>query len=99
MDQRIERTERDAGGVTPLHPDIKEAGKKLRQFVIVEMKAAFDLAGRTAGKGCIDLEIIEPEFLCEITIKTLRAGFETGLMEYGNDAYFDPRRARFLETF
>src|ERR1700735_1837070 len=62
------------------------------------MKAAFDLTGRAARKGCVDLEITEPEFLREITIKTFRPGLETGLVKYGNDAYFDPCSSRFMKT-
>jgi hypothetical protein len=98
MDQGIKRTEDHTRGVTALHPDIEKAGEEFRELVIVEMKAAFDLAGRSARKGRVDLEIIEPEFLGEIAIKTLGTGVETGLMEYGDDTYFDPGCARFVET-
>ena len=61
MDQRIKRTERHARRVAALDPDIEKAGEKLREFVVVEVKAALDLAGGAAGKGRIDLEIVEPE--------------------------------------
>jgi hypothetical protein len=60
MDQRIKRTERYARRIAPLDPNIEKAGEKLREFVVVEAKAALDLAGRTAGKGRIDWKLSSP---------------------------------------
>src|SRR6202011_5433718 len=40
MDQRIKRTERNARRVAALDPDIEKAGEELREFVVVEVKAA-----------------------------------------------------------
>jgi hypothetical protein len=97
MNQSIKRTQRHARRIAPLDPDIEKAGEKLRQFVVVEVKAALDLAGRAAGKSRIDLEIVEPEFIREIALKALRPGVETGLVKHRNDADFDPRRARFVQ--
>jgi len=97
MDQRIKRTERDARRVAPLHPDVEKAGQKLREFVVVEVKAALNFAGRAAGKGRIDLEIVEPEIVREIAIKALGPGVETSLVEHRNNAHFDPSRARLLQ--
>ncbi len=97
MDQRIKRTERHARRVAALDPDIEKASEKFREFVVVEVKASLDPAGWAAGKGRVDLEIVEPEFIREIAIKALRPGVETGLMEHRNDADFDPRRARFVQ--
>src|ERR1700726_2892278 len=81
MDQRIKRTERHARRVAVLDPNIEKAGEKLCEFVVVEVKAALDLASGAAGKGRIDLEIVEPEFIREIAIKAVRSGAKTGLME------------------
>src|ERR1700736_1688473 len=79
MDQRIKGTERHARRIAPLDPNIEEAGEKPREFVVVEVKTALNLAGRAAGKGRIDLEIVEPEFIREIAVKALRPGVETSL--------------------
>jgi hypothetical protein len=84
MDQSIKWTERHARRIAALDPDIEKAGEKLREFVVVEVKAALDLARLAAGKWRIDLEIVEPEFIREIAIKALRPGVETGLMEHRN---------------
>src|SRR5258707_1368623 len=97
MDQRIKRTERHARRVAALDPDLEKASENLRESVVVEVNASLDPAGWAAGKGRVDLEIVEPEFIREIAIKALRPGVETGLMEHRNDADFDPRRARFVQ--
>src|SRR5271157_168194 len=60
MDQRIKRTERHARRVAALDPDIEKAGEKLREFVVVEVKAALDLAGRATGKGVLTWKLSSP---------------------------------------
>src|ERR1700693_3289084 len=95
MDQRIKWTERHARRIAPLDPDIEKAGEKLREFVVVEVKAALDLAGRAAGKGRIDLKVVESKLLGEIPVKPLRTRFKTRLMEHRNHANLNPRRLHF----
>src|SRR5260370_20196736 len=97
MDQRIKRTERNARRVATLDPDIEKAGEKLREFVVVEVKAALDLAGGAAGKGRIDLEIVEPEVIREIAIKALQPRVENSFVEDRHNADLYTRRARLLQ--
>src|SRR5260221_9350141 len=60
MDQRIKRTERHARPVARLVPSIEKTSEKFPEFVVVKVKASFDLHGWPTGKGRFVLEIAMP---------------------------------------
>jgi hypothetical protein len=98
VDEGIEGPEGDPGFEPSFDPDVEELSEKYSELTGIELEVVISVVGGASGERGINLEIGQFQFIHEIPIEGIGAGFEASAMEDGNDPHMNAGAAGFIEA-